>query len=104
MSHAQHPVEIMLNGIGTVGGPLIYSYIISQRPCISIYLLWVWFAIIQFFGVTDHCGYNFGISPLFIIHFPFLLDTRDHDEHHRRLTVSYGGMFKIWDWLGGTLA
>lgn len=104
MSHAQHPVEIMLNSIGTLAGPLIWSYCIASEPCVNVYMIWFWFAQIQLFGVVDHCGYDFGISPFFFFHFPFLLDTYDHDEHHRLLKVSYGGMFKIWDWFGGTVA
>ena len=104
MSHAQHPVEIFLNAIGTLAGPLIYNHLIYSEPVISLTHIWCWMSMLQLFGVLDHCGYNLPINPFFIFHLPFLTTIRDHDIHHMTFNKSYGGILNIWDTLGGTRA
>jgi sterol desaturase/sphingolipid hydroxylase (fatty acid hydroxylase superfamily) len=90
MSHAQHPLEILLNGIGTLGGPLIWR--VGLGLPLPFPLLLGWLALVQLFGVLEHCGYDLPISPLLLVgHLPGFNTVKDHDEHHRRLTVAYGG-------------
>lgn len=87
MSHAQSPVEVALNGIGTLAGPVLFGA--------NLHFVWAWLAFVQLFGVLDHCGYSFGsvwgvTSP------------QHHDAHHRLFNVNYGGMFTVFDHMFGT--
>eukprot|EP00389_Voromonas_pontica_P012424 GDKH01019086.1.p1 GENE.GDKH01019086.1~~GDKH01019086.1.p1 ORF type:complete len:266 (+),score=2.27 GDKH01019086.1:97-894(+) len=108
MSHAQHPVEIILNSIGAVVPPLLYSWWLmpspSGGPSVSLHMLWFLLMHIQLFGVLDHCGYGLPINPMMILKCPFFIEVKEHDEHHRRLNVAYGAYLGIWDYLGGTAA
>lgn len=47
-SHAVHPVEMMLQSVGAMAGPLLC------RP--HLYLFWAWLVVRQWQGIDDHTG------------------------------------------------
>lgn len=47
-SHAVHPVEMMLQSVGAMAGPLLC------RP--HLYLFWTWLVVRQWQGIDDHTG------------------------------------------------
>jgi len=95
MSTAQHPVEVMLNSIGVMAGPIIY--LMAGRP-ISIFDWWIWATFVQFFGVVDHCGYELPFLPAL----PLSMHPEFHDMHHEYFNFNFGGYFTIWDRCFGT--
>mmetsp|Transcript_9410 Transcript_9410/g.15352 ORF Transcript_9410/g.15352 Transcript_9410/m.15352 type:complete len:255 (+) Transcript_9410:1255-2019(+) len=99
MSHAQHPVEVLLNGIGAIMGPIFWS---TYLDGIHLHCFWVWLVLIQLFGVVDHCGFNIYFWVFLPSSLPFVTSVKEHDEHHRLLKVNFGAVLNIWDHLFGT--
>jgi len=98
MSHATHPVEQMLQGIGGMAGPLVWANVFG----LPVYTWWVWLALIQFQGVMDHTGYDFPV-PLDIFGLiPGCGGTKFHDDHHKYFTCNYAACFSIIDDIMGT--
>ena len=78
-----HPVELMLQSIGAMVGPLLFAFSLSA--------LWAWLALRQWQGVCDHAGYTF---------IPF---AQAHDDHHRvGGKGNFASTFKAIDRLMGT--
>ena len=67
-SHAVHPVEMSLQSIGAMIGPLLFRF---DRP-----LFWLWLTLRQWQGVLDHAGYEL---PCDVLHrIPGVGGTRFH--------------------------
>lgn len=89
-SHAVHPVEMSLQSIGALLGPVLFGFTLGQ--------LWCWLAVRQLQGVLDHTGYS--IDP--IAWLPGVGGTKFHDDHHKYLTGNYASCFSFIDRLAGT--
>lgn len=94
-SHAVHPVEMMLQSVGTMTGPLLMGMSLEE--------LWMWLAIRQLQGVLDHTGYDLGLLEPGFGMLPWIFGgTPFHDEHHRRFNGNYASCFSFFDDLFGT--
>ena len=86
-SHAVHPVELFLQSIGGMLGPIITN--------MSLPMLWLWFIVRQAHGVIEHSGYDSWLDPLGWV--PFMAGTKFHDDHHKRILGNYASTFSIID-------
>lgn len=91
-SHAVHPVEMMLQSIGAMAGPMIFGF--------SLHTLWVWLTVRQWQGVLDHIGYKLPVDPLGWI--PGVGGTEFHDLHHKHFLGNYASCFSFIDDMMGT--
>jgi methylsterol monooxygenase len=91
-SHALHPMEIMLQSVGALCGPLLFG--------LSLPSLWLWLSIRQLQGVMDHVGYELPFDPLHRIY--GVGGTRFHDDHHQFFNGNYASCFSIIDDVMGT--
>lgn len=95
-SHAVHPVEMTLQSIGAMAGPLTWSYMFG----LPIHVLWAWVALIQCQGVFDHCGYHLPWDPFRLV--PGFGGALFHDDHHKFFTCNYAAVFSAIDIFMGT--
>ena len=102
VSHATHPLEMALQSVGAMSGPLLLG--MPRRA------FWCWLALRQWQGIEDHCGYELPCSPSSLLRrakFPFawaLWGGSDfHDEHHAKFNGNYASVFPAIDWAFGTL-
>lgn len=80
-----HPLEILILGMGTVGGPLLYCYLTHNLHIVTVYI-WIILRLHQ--AVDAHSGYDFPWSLHNI--FPLWSGADHHDFHHMAFTnVSY---------------
>ena len=91
-SHAVHPVELLLQSIGAMLGPLLVGMTLGE--------LWSWLAVRQWQGVLDHAGYELPLDPIGWL--PGVGGTRFHDDHHRLLYGNYASCLSVIDDLFGT--
>jgi sterol desaturase/sphingolipid hydroxylase (fatty acid hydroxylase superfamily) len=91
-SHALHPVEMLLQSVGALMGPLYFGA--------SIETLWLWLVIVQLQGIDDHTGYEFpwALSRVMAIHG----GTPVHDNHHAVNKGNYAACFSVIDRAFGT--
>ena len=95
-SHAVHPVEMLLQAIGGMLGPLLWA---SFSPYgMHRISFWTWLGVRQLQGVLDHTGYD--VDPFEYI--PGVGGTRAHDDHHKYFVKNYASMFSIIDDIFGT--
>jgi methylsterol monooxygenase len=102
-----HPVETIVLGIGTIGGPLLYVYLTKDLHIITV-MLWLVVRLLQ--TVDAHSGYDFPWSLHKIL--PFWagkyslafnsLGADFHDHHHMVFLGNYSSSLRIWDWAFGT--
>ena len=101
-----HPIETMILGFGTVGGPLIYhavsSLVLKLGPEWDLHLatMLVWIVLRLFQAIDAHSGYDFPWS----LHnwMPFWAGAEHHDYHHQMFVGNYASSFRWWDYLFGT--
>lgn len=91
-SHAVHPVEMILQSIGAMAGPMIFGF--------SLHTLWVWLTVRQWQGVLDHIGYKLPVDPIGWI--PGVGGTEFHDLHHKHFLGNYASCFSFIDDIMGT--
>merc|ERR1712070_732584 len=91
-SHAVHPVEMALQSIGALCGPIFFGF--------GIELFWAWLVVRQWQGVLDHTGYELPLDPIGWI--PGVGGTKFHDEHHQFFNANYASCFSFIDDLFGT--
>jgi methylsterol monooxygenase len=93
------PIEIMVLGLGTVGGPLIYASITKDLHILTVYI-WMTLRLLQ--AVDSHSGYDFPWS----LHnwLPFWAGAEHHDVHHEQFKGNYASSFRWWDYCLGTEA
>lgn len=97
-SHAVHPVEMALQSVGAMSGPLLWSSTVG----LPLHAWWVWLAVVQWQGVMDHCGYElpkpFDVFALL----PGFGGTKFHDEHHQFFLGNYAAALSVIDDVMGT--
>ena len=80
-----HPVDGVLVATLPIGiGPFLTGCHLSTT--------WVWYLVISFHTVMDHCGY----------HLPFFRSNQAHEFHHRAGHSNYGNWGRVMDALHGT--
>jgi methylsterol monooxygenase len=92
-----HPIETLILGTGTIGGPLLYVYLTKDLHLATV-ILWLIVRLIQ--TVDAHSGYDFPWSLHNFV--PFWAGADFHDHHHMVFLGNYGSSFRVWDWLFGT--
>merc|ERR1711916_4045 len=91
-SQYAHPIEILMLGMGTFMGPLVF------RP--HLLTVWLWSFLRAAEAVAVHCGYDL---PFALEHyFPFYAGAAYHDSHHKYNSGNFSSTFRHWDWLWGT--
>lgn len=94
-SHAVHPVEMLLQSVGTMTGPLLLRMTLTE--------LWCWLALRQWHGVLDHTGYDLPFLDTGCGWLPGIFGgTAFHDDHHRFYNGNYASYFSFIDDLLGT--
>lgn len=88
-SHAVHPVEMLLQSVGGVGGPLVAGFLLNAP--FTRYEFYVWLALRQLAGVVDHCGFTIGFGR-----------AKFHDLHHEHFICNYASFFESYDRIFGT--
>merc|ERR1711975_182685 len=97
-SHALHPVEMLLQSVGTMGAPTLWSFFCGD---VSLQMVWLWLDVRQCQGVLDHTGYELPVDPVGWI--PGVGGTRFHDDHHKYFTANYASVFSVIDIAMGTM-
>jgi len=92
-----HPLEILILGMGTIGGPLLYCYFTQNLHIITVYI-WVILRLHQ--AVDAHSGYDFPWSLRNIL--PFWSGAEHHDFHHMAFTNNFSTSFRWLDHIFGT--
>ena len=93
VSHATHPVEMLLQSVGAMLGPLLLG--------VPRQTFWLWLVLRQWQGIEDHCGYEFPFSlsclwPTAFGGAPF------HDLHHSKNCGNFASVFPFIDRAFGT--
>ncbi|KAJ1926297.1 C-4 sterol methyl oxidase [Tieghemiomyces parasiticus] len=92
-----HPLEILILGMGTIGGPLLW---VLATGDLHIFTVLAWIVVRLFQTVDSHSGYDF---PWSLRHWlPFWSGAEHHDYHHMAFVNNYSTSFRWWDYLCGT--
>ncbi|KAF9584158.1 C-4 sterol methyl oxidase [Lunasporangiospora selenospora] len=92
-----HPLEILILGMGTIGGPLIWCFFTQDLHLVTIL---IWIALRLFQAVEAHSGYDFPWSTHNWL--PFWSGAEHHDYHHMAFTNNFATSFRWWDHIFGT--
>lgn len=92
-----HPLEVMILGTGTIGGPILWALITGDLHVLTVY---VWIVLRLFQAIDAHSGYDFPWSLHNII--PFWSGAEHHDFHHMTFTNNFSTSFRWWDRIFGT--
>ncbi|KAN0061298.1 C-4 sterol methyl oxidase [Thecaphora frezii] len=92
-----HPLEILILGMGTIGGPFLLCAMTKNLHILTVY---VWIVLRLFQAVDAHSGYDLPIS----LHnwVPFWAGADHHDHHHAAFLGCYATSFRWWDHFMGT--
>ncbi|WFD06661.1 4alpha-methylsterol monooxygenase [Malassezia vespertilionis] len=92
-----HPLEVLILGMGTIGGPLLLCAFTQNLHLVTVY---IWIVLRLFQAVDAHSGYDFPIS----LHnwIPFWAGADHHDYHHMAFLGCYATSFRWWDHFMGT--
>lgn len=92
-----HPLEVLILGMGTIGGPFLLCAFTKDLHIVTVYL---WIVLRLFQAVDAHSGYDFPIS----MHnwMPLWAGADHHDYHHMAFLGCYSTSFRWWDHLMGT--
>jgi len=93
-----HPIEILVLGTGTIGGPFLWAVLSNGNLHIATVYIWI---ILRLFQAVDaHSGYDFPWS----LHnfFPLWSGSDHHDFHHQNFVGCYSTSFRHLDYLFGT--
>lgn len=93
-----HPLEILILGLGTIGGPFLYCVLSGGN--LHIITVYLWIVLRLFQAVDAHSGYDFPWSLNKI--FPLWAGADHHDYHHEATLNCYSTSFRHMDWLFGT--
>ncbi|RIA96102.1 C-4 sterol methyl oxidase [Glomus cerebriforme] len=92
-----HPLEVLILGAGTIGGPLLWVSITHNLHLITVF---IWISLRLFQAIDAHSGYDF---PWSLRHFlPFWAGAEHHDYHHMAFVNCFSTSFRWWDHLMGT--
>ncbi|KAF9434889.1 C-4 sterol methyl oxidase [Entomortierella beljakovae] len=92
-----HPVEVMILGTGTIGGPLLWCYFTHD---LHLFTTMIWMTLRLFQAVEAHSGYDFPWSTHNWL--PFWSGSEHHDYHHMAFTNNFSTSFRWWDHIFGT--
>jgi methylsterol monooxygenase len=92
-----HPLETLILGFGTVGGPLLWVAATGNLHIITM-LFWICVRLLQ--TIDAHSGYDFPWSLRRWV--PFWAGSDYHDFHHMNFRGNYSTSFRWWDWMFGT--
>ena len=92
-----HPLEVLILGLGTIGGPFLLCAYTKDLHILTVY---IWIVLRLFQAVDAHSGYDFPIS----LHnwIPFWAGADHHDYHHMAFLGCYSTSFRWWDHFLGT--
>ena len=92
-----HPLEVLVLGMGTIGGPFLLCAFTKDLHILTVY---IWVILRLFQAVDAHSGYDFPIS----LHnwIPFWAGADHHDYHHMAFLGCYSTSFRWWDHFLGT--
>ncbi|WAQ84472.1 hypothetical protein PtA15_5A42 [Puccinia triticina] len=93
-----HPLEILILGIGTIGGPLLWC--VLTKGNLHILTMYIWVILRLFQAVDAHSGYDFPWSLRNIL--PFWSGADHHDYHHEKFVGCYSTSFRWMDHFFGT--
>ncbi|KAL8286299.1 hypothetical protein RQP46_004787 [Phenoliferia psychrophenolica] len=93
-----HPIEILVLGTGTVGGPLLWCW--GSGGNMHLVTMFVWITLRLFQAVDAHSGYDFPWSLNKIL--PFWAGADHHDFHHQAFSNCYSTSFRYIDSIMGT--
>ncbi|CAG8468331.1 9430_t:CDS:2, partial [Ambispora gerdemannii] len=92
-----HPLEVIILGIGTIGGPIAWVAMTHDLHLVSVFI-WITFRLFQ--TIDAHSGYDFPWSLRNFV--PFWAGAEHHDYHHMAFVNCYSTSFRWWDYLCGT--
>jgi len=93
-----HPAEILILGIGTVGGPILWCWLSGGN--LHLFTMYIWIILRLFQAVDAHSGYDF---PWSLQHWlPVWSGADHHDFHHMNFLGCYSTSFRWWDHYMGT--
>ncbi|KAJ1961527.1 C-4 sterol methyl oxidase [Dispira parvispora] len=92
-----HPLEVVILGMGTIGGPLLWVMATGNLHIVTVFL---WIVVRLFQTVDSHSGYDFPWSLRNWV--PFWSGAEHHDYHHMAFVNNYSTSFRWWDYLCGT--
>lgn len=95
-----HPLEILILGTGTIGGPILWC--LASKGNLHIATMYIWIILRLFQAVDAHSGYDFPWSLRTFL--PFWSGADHHDYHHSNFVGCYSTSFRLWDWVFGTEA
>ncbi|CDZ96809.1 c-4 methyl sterol oxidase [Phaffia rhodozyma] len=92
-----HPLEVLILGAGTIGGPIVFCAITHD---LHLFTVLVWMTLRLFQAVSAHSGYDFPWS----MHnwFPLWAGAEHHDYHHMAFVNNFSSSFRHWDYFFGT--
>ncbi|KAI8599140.1 C-4 sterol methyl oxidase [Dissophora ornata] len=92
-----HPVEVLILGMGTISGPLLWCYFTHD---LHLATTMTWMTLRLFQAVEAHSGYDFPWSTHHWL--PFWSGSEHHDYHHMAFTNNFSSSFRWWDHIFGT--
>lgn len=92
-----HPAEIIILGMGTIGGPFALCAVTGNMHILTVY---IWITLRLFQAIDAHSGYDLPISMHNWI--PFWAGADHHDHHHMAFVGCYATSFRWWDHFMGT--
>ena len=98
-----HPVEVLILGSGTIGGPLLFAVgtqTIFPKTALHIVTVYIWIILRLFQAIEAHSGYDFPWGTRFWL--PFWSGAEHHDFHHMAFVNNYSTSFRWWDHMLGT--
>ena len=92
-----HPLEVLVLGLGTIGGPFLLCAFTKDLHILTVY---IWVTLRLFQAVDAHSGYDFPIS----LHnwIPFWAGADHHDYNHMAFLGCSATSFRWWDHFLGT--
>ncbi|KAG0147467.1 hypothetical protein CROQUDRAFT_656029 [Cronartium quercuum f. sp. fusiforme G11] len=93
-----HPLEILILGMGTIAGPLLWC--LFTKGNLHVMTMYIWIILRLFQAVDAHSGYDFPWSLRHIV--PFWSGADHHDYHHEKFVGCYSTSFRWMDHLFGT--
>lgn len=93
------PIEILLLGIPTLGGPILWCALTKNLHVLTM-LTWITLRLFQ--AIDAHSGYDLPFSLHHIV--PCWGGAAFHDVHHEKFIGNYSSSFRWWDHMMDTVA
>ncbi|KAK0549680.1 C-4 sterol methyl oxidase [Tilletia horrida] len=92
-----HPLEVLILGSGTIGGPFALCALTKDLHILTVY---IWITLRLWQAIDAHSGYDLPISLRHFI--PFWAGADHHDYHHQAFVGCYSTSFRYLDHFFGT--